>query len=69
MGWLSGADERLRFLNGVPKTDSGKGYVDVLVFKRRLLHYILDQIVAKSALEDAQKSAIRDICGARLGAL
>ncbi len=60
-GHISSSDTSLRALQGQLKTDSGKGILDLLLTKRRLLAHMLDETIAKSALRDCEKTTIREV--------
>ncbi len=61
-GDLTSEQCSLRFLQGSPRVDNGKGFADLIVFKHRFLQYLLDEIVSKAHLDDGHRMALRDIC-------
>ena len=62
-GLISTADMSQRKLEGTPKVDNGKGFVDLLRFKKKMRGHLLDEVIAKASLKDAERRAIREVCG------
>ncbi len=60
-GHITSSDTSLRALQGQLKSDMGKGLLDLLLTKRRLLMHMLDETIAKAALRDWEKTSIREV--------
>lgn len=51
----------VRWLSGTGK-EAGKGYVEVMVFKKNLLSYLLETVVPSKAINADIKAKIREVC-------
>ncbi|CAJ1452204.1 unnamed protein product [Effrenium voratum] len=58
---LKHEDVTVRMLLGKRRDDQGKGYLDLLLYKKKCLQFLLDEIMGPSCLTTEEKTGVRDV--------